>query len=73
MAAAACRALIRPSGTFSHGANATGEGDNHYRLLLFEEWEKVPEGRMRATAQNQTWNFPHAHHIPHHRRCPQLA
>jgi hypothetical protein len=36
------RALIRPSGTFSH-ARAREKALNDYCLLPFEEWEKVAD------------------------------
>jgi hypothetical protein len=46
------RALIRPSGTFSHLPEQTGEGYRDYRLRpSFLGWEKVAKGRMRALSK----------------------
>ena len=54
------RALIRPSGTFSHGKGHGRRPSTIKRLLPFAfEWEKVPEGRMRALSfrkGGRAWN-----------------
>ena len=39
-----------PAGHLSHGQGATGEGDSHQAPSPVRAWEKVAEGRMRASS-----------------------